>query len=125
MGTLELGSVGSASVSILISTNSTDIGLFNYTSSNCAQNIFFYGTNDSLSMSSYDYTQGAKGESLDLSGSNIYTWDTSSGSGQWDFQPVTIFGTQSGNDTFTGSSGTSILYEGTATAPFIKVQGPT
>ena len=122
MGSLEVGNVGSASVSILIATDSTDLGLFNFSPSNGVQNIFLYGNYDSLSMSSYDLTtNNASGESLDLSGANVYTYDQSSSS--WQNKPITIFGTNTGNDHFLGSSGINVLYEGSGNSTFQQSAG--
>lgn len=121
MGTLEVAGVGSGTVALFISTSSTDVALLGLTAAN-GVSIYFAGSYDSISMSSYDMTvNGAKGESLDLSGTTIYTYEGSSSG--WQVQPATIFGTSTGNDTFTGSAGTNVLYEGSGNSSFYQSAG--
>ncbi|GBQ83324.1 hypothetical protein AA13595_1150 [Gluconacetobacter johannae DSM 13595] len=122
MGSLWLGGITAPSstqnVEIKITTDNTDVGLFEYSpgAGSAANYILFQGNNDSISMS--DAASG--GETMDLSGTTFAQWNGST----WITSgvKVIIHGT-GGNDTFTGSSQNNYLYEGAGNSVFNQSAG--
>ncbi|MFT8720328.1 hypothetical protein [Acetobacter sp.] len=127
MGTLWLGGITNPSnqtVNLIITTNDTDIALFECTPSagSAPTNIIFDGSNDSISMAPEVILSGASGEVMDLSKTGIYQY-TGSSTAPLENAYVIIHGTGTGNDTFTGSASTNVLYEGTGNSNFYQSAG--
>ncbi|ACI51222.1 Hemolysin-type calcium-binding region [Gluconacetobacter diazotrophicus PA1 5] len=124
MGSLWLGGITTPSstqeVAIYITTDYTDVGLFEYSpgAGSAANVIYFGGVSDSLSMSDY----ASAGQTMDLSGTTFEQWNSSTG--VWDNENVhvNIHGSD-GNDIFTGSNQINYLYEGTGNDIFYQSAG--
>ncbi|TWB00367.1 hemolysin-type calcium-binding protein [Gluconacetobacter diazotrophicus] len=123
LGSLWLGGISNPSssqqVAIDITTDNTDVGLFEFSPSagSAANFIFFGGNNDSISISN----QVETGETMDLSKTTFEQWSRTAG---WQTSNVNVIihGT-AGNDYFTGSNQNNYLFEGIGNSIFNQSAG--